>query len=100
MSPHSITLVKIFVHPCEMYVGVRSSVRLFWLFHVLRSSEKRASPLSGYYLQHRTKGLAMYIAALSPGKWDHWRADWVIMQAEVHDRLELPIAASTGSYNG
>jgi hypothetical protein len=29
LSPHSITLVVIFTHFCEMFVGVRSSVRLF-----------------------------------------------------------------------
>jgi hypothetical protein len=32
LSPHYITLVVILIHLCEMYVGVRSSVRLFWLF--------------------------------------------------------------------
>jgi hypothetical protein len=49
VSPHSITLVAIFIHLCEMFVGVRPSVRLFWLFHVLRASEKRASRIDGYY---------------------------------------------------
>jgi hypothetical protein len=44
LSLHSITLVVIFVHLCEMYVGMRPSVRLFQLFHLLRSSKKRASP--------------------------------------------------------
>jgi hypothetical protein len=29
LSPHSMTLVAIFVHFCEMFVGVRPSVRLF-----------------------------------------------------------------------
>jgi hypothetical protein len=29
LSPHSITLVAIFSHFCEMFVGVRLSVRLF-----------------------------------------------------------------------
>jgi hypothetical protein len=29
LSPNSITLVAIFVHLCEMFVGVRLSVRLF-----------------------------------------------------------------------
>jgi hypothetical protein len=100
LSPHYITLVVILIHLCEMYVGVRSSVRLFWLFHVLRSSGKIASSLSGYYFQHRTKGLAVYITALSPSKWDRWRDYWVIMQAQVHDWLELPTATPTGSRNG
>jgi hypothetical protein len=44
LSPHSITLVAIFVHLYEMYVGVWPSMRLFLLFHVLRSFGKIASP--------------------------------------------------------
>jgi hypothetical protein len=78
-SPHSITLVAIFVHLYRMYVGVRPSMHLFRLFHVLRSSERSAYPLGGYYFQHRTKGSAVYITAISSGKWDHWRDDWVIV---------------------
>jgi hypothetical protein len=38
----------------------------------------------------------VYIIALSPSKWDHWREDCVIMQADVHKQLELPTAALTG----
>jgi hypothetical protein len=100
LSPHSITLVVIFIHLCEMYVGMRPSMRLFWLFHMLRSSEKRASPIGGYYFKHRTKGPDVYITALTLGKWDRWRDDWVIMLAEVHDRLVLPTAAPMGHRNG
>jgi hypothetical protein len=40
-----------------------------------------------------------YITALTPGKWDHWRDEWVIMQVEAHDRLELPTAAPTGHHS-
>jgi hypothetical protein len=36
LSPHSITLVAIFTHFCEMFMGVWPSVRLFQWFHVLR----------------------------------------------------------------
>jgi hypothetical protein len=73
LSPHSITLVAIFVHLYEIYVGVQPSVRLFRLFHVLRYSRKRVSPIGGYYFQHMTKGLVVYITALTPSKWDRWR---------------------------
>jgi hypothetical protein len=100
LSPDSITLVAIFIHPCEMYVSVRPLVRLFRLFHVLHSFRKRVSPIGGYYFQHRTKGPAVYITALTPGKWDQWRDDWVIMQVEVNDRLELLTATPTGSHSG
>jgi hypothetical protein len=95
LSPHSIMLVATFV-----YVGMRPLVRLFRLFHVLRSSEKRAFPIGDYYFQHSTKGPAVYIATLTPGKWDHWRDDWMIMLAEVHDRLVLPTATPTGRCSG
>jgi hypothetical protein len=70
LSPHSITLVAIFIHHYEMYMGVQPSVRLFRLFHVMRSSEKRASPIGSYYFQHGTKTPNVYINALTPGKWD------------------------------
>jgi hypothetical protein len=100
LLPHSIMLVVIFVHLFRMYMGVRPLVCLFGLFHMLRSSRKRACPIDGYYFQHRTKGLALYIATLTLSKWDRWRDDWVIMQAEVHDRLELPTAAPMGRRSG
>jgi hypothetical protein len=44
LSPQSVTLVSIFVHLCEMYVCVRSSVRLFQCFHVLGSSRRNPAP--------------------------------------------------------
>jgi hypothetical protein len=35
LTPHAIASVEIFVHLCEMYVGVWSLVRLFRLFLTL-----------------------------------------------------------------
>jgi branched-subunit amino acid ABC-type transport system permease component len=35
LMPHSLTLVAIFVHLCEMYVVMRPFVRLFQLFFAL-----------------------------------------------------------------
>jgi hypothetical protein len=35
LTPHTLALVAVFVHLCEMYVGVWPSVRLFRLFFVL-----------------------------------------------------------------
>jgi hypothetical protein len=42
----------------------------------------------------------VYIIAITLGKWDRWRDDWVIMQAEVHDRLELMTTAAMGRHSG
>jgi hypothetical protein len=95
LSPHSITQVAVFIHLCEMFVSVRPSVRLFHRFHVLRLLSKQPPCISGYYFQQRTKGPSKYIASLTPGRWDHWREDWVLMQTEAHNRLVLPTAAPT-----
>jgi hypothetical protein len=48
LLPHSITLVVIFAHFCEMFMGVRPLVRLFWCFHVLRPVNKQSPHLGGY----------------------------------------------------
>jgi hypothetical protein len=55
LSPNSITLVVIFVHLCEMFVGVRSSVRLFWRFFVMKAAHRRLllrAPDAGPLLVH------------------------------------------------
>jgi hypothetical protein len=93
LSTHSITLVAIFVHFCEMYVGVRPSVHLFMLFHVLRSLGKRASPIGCLLLPAKDQGYNCVHRCPHLGKWDCWRDDWVIMHTEVHDWLELSTTA-------
>jgi hypothetical protein len=66
LSLHSLALVAIFIHFYEMFVYVRSSVHLLWLFHVLRSCGRSPSHLGAYYFQLRAKGPATYITSLSP----------------------------------
>jgi hypothetical protein len=69
--------VVIFAHFCEMFVGVRPSVRLFHYFHMLRAMSKHPPRIGDYYFQHQTKGPSRYILTLSPGKWERWMEDWV-----------------------
>jgi hypothetical protein len=85
--------VAIFAHFCEMFVAVRPSVRLFRWFHVLRLVNRQPPSLDGYYFQHQMKGSSKYLAALSPDRWERWREDWVLVQAEAHEQLTLPTAA-------
>jgi hypothetical protein len=49
LSPHSLILVAIIIHFCEMFVCVVPSVSLFWLFHVLWWSRKGSGLLDAYY---------------------------------------------------
>jgi hypothetical protein len=87
--------VAIFVHLCEMYVGVRPSVRLFRRFFVLKAASPRPPLIGGHYFQRRTPGHTRYIALVSPGRWERWREDWALVQANVHDRLALPVGGLT-----
>jgi hypothetical protein len=93
--PNSIALVAIFVHLCEMYVGVWPSVWLFWCFFMLKDASTRPPLIGGHYFQRRTLGHACYIAPVSPGRWERWREDWALVQADVHDRLALPVGGPT-----
>jgi hypothetical protein len=95
LSPNSIALVAIFVHLCEMYVGVRPSVWLFRRFFVLKAASPRPPLIGDHYFQHRMSGHARYITPVSPCRWEQWREDWALMQADVHDRLALPVGSPT-----
>jgi hypothetical protein len=87
--------VAIFIHLCEMYVGVRPSVWLFRHFFMLKAASTRPLPIGGHYFQRQTPGHARYIALISPGRWERWREGWALVQADVHDRLALPIGGPT-----
>jgi hypothetical protein len=87
--------VAIFVHLCEMFLGVRPSVLLFQCFFILKVVSQRPPLIGGYYFQHRTQGHARYIAPISPGRWERWREDRALLQADTHDRLALPVDAPT-----
>jgi hypothetical protein len=95
LSPNSIALVAIFVHLYEMYVGVRPSVQLFRCFFLLKAASTRPLLIGGHYFQHWEPGHAHYIALISPGRWERWREDWALVQANIHDRLVLPVSGPT-----
>jgi hypothetical protein len=75
LSSHSLILVVIFIHVCEMFVCVQPSVTLFWMFHVLRWFMKGSGLIGSYYFQIRGKGPIAHIAPISSSKWDRWRED-------------------------
>jgi hypothetical protein len=49
LTPHTLALVAIFIHLCEMYVGVQTLMRLFRLFFSLRSFGRSPNHLGAYY---------------------------------------------------
>ena len=49
LTPHSLLLASIFVHLCEMFVGVRPCVILFRYFFILVRSGRSKDEVGGYY---------------------------------------------------
>jgi hypothetical protein len=90
LTPHSILQVAIFVHFCEMFMGVVACTSLFRQFFVLVRFGKGKDHLGAYYFQTRSDPTVTYIASLDGARWENWRHDWVIATAEVSDRLALP----------
>ena len=90
LTPHSILLTAIFVHLCEMFVGVRPCVLLFRHFFQLVKSGKSKDEVGAYYFQTRSDLRSPYIPGLNGGKWEEWRKEWVIATTEANERLVMP----------
>lgn len=88
LTPYSILLAAVFVHLCEMFVGVKPCVALFRHYFVLKKTGKSDGEVGGYYFQMRT-GVS-YLPGFAGPKWEHWRRSWFIILTEPHDRLALP----------
>jgi hypothetical protein len=90
LMPHSVLQAAIFVHLCEMFVGVPPCTSLFHYFFVLLKSEKTRDHIGAYYFQTRPDPVVVYIPTFGGARWENWRSDWVIASAEANDRLILP----------
>jgi hypothetical protein len=94
LTPHSVLQSAIFVHLCEMFVGVAPCTSLFCHFFMLVKSGKTRHHISAYYFQTRPDPAVVYIPTLGDTRWENLRNDWVITSAEANDRLVL---SSNGS---
>jgi hypothetical protein len=90
LTPHSILQAAIFVHLCEMFVGVAPCTSLFRYFFVLVKSEKTRDHIGAYYFQTRPDPAVVYIPTFGGARWENCRSDWVIASIEANDRLVLP----------
>jgi hypothetical protein len=75
LMPHSILQMAIFVHLCEMFVGVGHYTSLFLHFFVLVKSGKSKDDIDAYYFQTRLDLSIIYIPTLADGKWEDWHND-------------------------
>nr|ABA92873.2 retrotransposon protein, putative, unclassified [Oryza sativa Japonica Group] len=74
LTPNAVMTLAIFAHLCEMFIGVRPSLRLFrWFFTV--QSVSPPSVVGGCYFQPRGPVLNRYIPCALRKKWDDWKSD-------------------------
>jgi hypothetical protein len=90
LTPPSILQAAIFVHLCEMFVGVAPCTSLFRYFFVLVQSGKTRDHIGAYYFQTRPDPAVVYIPTFGGARWENWRSDWVIDSTEANNRLVLP----------
>jgi hypothetical protein len=90
LMPHSILHAAIFVHLCEMFVGVAPCTSFFRHFFVFVKSGKAKDHHDAYYFQTRSHSAVAYIPTLGGARWENLRGDWVIASAEANDCLILP----------
>jgi hypothetical protein len=90
LTPHSILQATIFVHLCEMFIGVAPCTSLFHHFFVLVKSRKTKDHIRAYYFHTRLDPVIVYIPTLGGVRWENWRSDWVIASTEANDCLVLP----------
>nr|CAH66522.1 H0502B11.2 [Oryza sativa] len=89
LTPNAIMTLAIFAHLCEMFIGVRPSLRLFrWFFTVQPVSPPTV--VGGCYFQPRGQVLNRYIPCVLRKKWDDWKSDWFYTPLADEARLRLP----------
>nr|ABA94118.1 retrotransposon protein, putative, unclassified [Oryza sativa Japonica Group] len=89
LTPNAVMTLAIFAHLCEMFIGVRPSLRLFrWFFTVQPVSPP--SVVGGCYFQPRGPVLNRYIPCVLHKKWDDWKSDWFYTPLADEVRLRLP----------
>nr|CAE04375.1 OSJNBa0027G07.13 [Oryza sativa Japonica Group] len=82
LTPNAVMTLAIFAHLCEMFIGVRPSLRLFrWFFTVQPDVT---------YFQPRGPVLSRYIPCVLRKKWDDWKSDWCYTTLADEARLRLP----------
>jgi hypothetical protein len=79
LSSFFLTLVAIFVHFCEMFMGMRPSVQLFRCFIIMKPVSQHPPHINDYYFQRQTQCLSMYIVQVSLGRWERRRDDWALV---------------------
>lgn len=88
LAPNAVMTLSIFVHLCEMFIGVRSTMRLFQAFFVPQLLQ--GAVVGGCYFQPRPGTAGQYIESHLRKKWEDWKKDWFYTALPDHPRLRVP----------
>jgi hypothetical protein len=91
LTPHSILQAAIFVHLCEMFVGVAPCTSLFHHFFVLVKFGKARDHLDAYYFQTRPDLVIAYISTFVLVKDVVWTGTWTYTQLWLGSFSSAPI---------
>ncbi len=88
LKPNAVMTLAIFAYLCEMFVGVRPTMRLFQFFFVPQLLQ--GAVVGGCYFQPRRGTVGQYIESHLRKKWEDWKKDWFYTALPDHPRLRLP----------
>nr|CAE03219.2 OSJNBa0050F15.9 [Oryza sativa Japonica Group] len=88
LAPNAMMTLAIFAHLCEMFVGVRPTMRLFQSFLVPQLLQGAVG--GGCYFQPRQGVAGQYIDSHLRKKWEDWKKDWFYTALPDRPRLRLP----------
>ncbi len=90
LAPNVVMTLAIFAHLCEMFVGVRPTMRLFQSFLVPQLLQGAVG--GGCYFQPRPGVAGQYIESHLRRKWEDWKKDWFYTALPDRPRLRLPVS--------
>ena len=93
IAPNSVLMLSAFALLCEVFVGVRASLRLWWHFFVLRPGGQ-GMVFGDLHFQSWPNYCSVYIPTEFPNKWDAWRASWFYIQMEKNHHLKRPVTGT------
>ncbi len=73
LAPNAVMTLAIFAHLCEMFIGVRLTMRLFQSFFIPQLLQ--GAVVGGCYFQPRPGTTRQYIESHLCKKWEDWKKD-------------------------
>lgn len=89
LHPNAVTVMVVFAHFCENFLGVLPFVPLFWHFYIPRIENKNISGSVTWHLRN-SMGLE-FIEGHYQSRWEEWRHNWCVVKISTrHACYDVP----------